>query len=170
MLKKIAKIKNGDLLVDFYIYECNVCETEIEECHPHHNGGNDYHLCLDCSFKQGKVTSRQYLDLAGMSIDSINAGIDPNGEIKLWWGRNPIPPWEREPRQQRNSPEYKKWRDDVFQRDGYTCQTCGVRGGTLNAHHVKAFADHPELRLALSNGVTLCVGCHRERHRVEGYS
>ena len=64
----------------------------------------------------------------------------------------------------RKSPEYKKWIQDVFARDDYTCQKCGRRGVKLNAHHVFPFANFPECRLETWNGVTLCVKCHKELH------
>lgn len=62
----------------------------------------------------------------------------------------------------RASEEYKQWRLSVFQRDEYTCQSCGQVGGKLNADHIKQFAFHPELRLDVSNGRTLCVECHKK--------
>jgi hypothetical protein len=65
----------------------------------------------------------------------------------------------------RNSTDYSKWRTAVFERDNYTCQGCKQRGGRLNAHHKKSFAKHPELRLDVSNGITLCKSCHTEEHR-----
>ncbi len=62
----------------------------------------------------------------------------------------------------RRSPEYKNWRKKVFERDDYTCQECGKRGGNLHADHIKPFALHVELRFELSNGRTLCIPCHRK--------
>lgn len=66
----------------------------------------------------------------------------------------------------RGTLEYKTWRTSVFERDEFTCQDCGARSGELNAHHIKKFKIYPELRYTLKNGVTLCVLCHRDRHRV----
>ena len=67
----------------------------------------------------------------------------------------------------RNSMEYRDWRKAVYERDGYTCQICGKRGGNLNAHHIKHFAQYPELRMDITNGITLCYDCHRAVHRGE---
>ena len=58
--------------------------------------------------------------------------------------------------------EYRSWRRNVFERDDYTCQICGKRGGELNADHIKSFALYPELRFDLSNGRALCIPCHRK--------
>lgn len=61
----------------------------------------------------------------------------------------------------RKTKQARDWRKAVYERDDYTCQFCGVRGGRLNADHIKRFADYPELRYELSNGRTLCVDCHK---------
>lgn len=66
----------------------------------------------------------------------------------------------------RKSLEYKTWRRSVFERDKYACQHCGDnKGGNLQAHHLKGFAEFPELRFDLDNGLTLCEDCHTELHR-----
>lgn len=77
-------------------------------------------------------------------------------------------------RQIRNCLNYRQWRDFVFQRDNYTCQICGQRGGELNADHIEAFSDifyrndiktFEEALLCyelwnINNGRTLCKCCH----------
>lgn len=68
----------------------------------------------------------------------------------------------------RTSPKAREWAKAIFQRDNFTCQKCGVRGNTLNAHHIKDFANHTELRFDINNGITLCEKCHREHHKFKG--
>lgn len=73
--------------------------------------------------------------------------------------------------------KYRQWRSDIFTRDDFTCQECGRRGGTLNAHHAPdSFAfileinDITTLEQALNceelwninNGRTLCERCHNK--------
>lgn len=60
----------------------------------------------------------------------------------------------------RHRREYKNWRTAIYERDDYTCQCCGKRGGKLNAHHINQFSDYPEIRYDVNNGITLCVECH----------
>jgi len=67
-----------------------------------------------------------------------------------------------ENRRRRNLKEYRDWRKKVFERDNYTCVICLVRGGYLEADHIKPWSLFPELRLRLENGRTLCRSCHKK--------
>ena len=67
-------------------------------------------------------------------------------------------------RKEMNTPEYKEWRKQVFERDNYTCQKCGDHGKVINAHHSKSWKDHIESRYNVSNGITLCNKHHLEIH------
>lgn len=64
----------------------------------------------------------------------------------------------------RNSAEMHQWRRSVFNRDGYKCTHC-LSTKNLQAHHVKPFADYPDLRFDIKNGMTLCKKCHTEEHK-----
>lgn len=61
----------------------------------------------------------------------------------------------------RRSPMYMKWVKAIYSRDDYTCQMCGAIDKCLNANHIKRFADFPDLRFEVTNGITLCEDCHK---------
>lgn len=84
-----------------------------------------------------------------------------SGEFHWHWQGGKTPQNQRE----RSSGRYAAWRTAVFKRDGFKCQVCGRVGGTLNAHHIKPWADNPALRFDVKNGVTLCKDCHNRVHR-----
>ena len=68
----------------------------------------------------------------------------------------------------RKSIQSRLWRESVFSRDNWTCQKYGIKGGELHPHHIKNFAQFPELRFAIDNGVTLSEKAHREFHKKYG--
>jgi len=49
---------------------------------------------------------------------------------------------------------------DVLERDDYTCQLCGIRGGDLQVDHIQEWSKYVELRFDINNCRTLCVECH----------
>lgn len=55
---------------------------------------------------------------------------------------------------------YRDWRNAVFSRDNWTCQICNVRGGYLEADHIKPWCVFPDLRYDVDNGRTVCKPCH----------
>ena len=66
-----------------------------------------------------------------------------------------------------NNPKYKEWRMNVFARDGFKCRIANKDcSGTLQAHHILRWAEYPELRYDITNGITLCVG-HHPRKKAE---
>lgn len=68
----------------------------------------------------------------------------------------------------RNSYEMKLWKKAVYERDNFTCQKYGIKGGRLIAHHINNFAEFPELRFAIDNGITLSEKAHKEFHKKYG--
>lgn len=82
----------------------------------------------------------------------------------------------------RRMSEYFKWRSNVFERDNWSCQTCGFRGGYVTAHHIQSFAsilrefnimNQEEARVCvklwdINNGVTLCENCHKLTDNYKG--
>lgn len=99
---------------------------------------------------------KKKLSLAKLGKPSPTKGIKRpqcSGE-KHWRWKGDVP------RNKHNGGLYKEWRTKVFERDDYTCQECGIRGGYLYAHHIEPWAKNKDLRFELSNGVTLCKQCH----------
>jgi hypothetical protein len=68
----------------------------------------------------------------------------------------------------RHSLEYTLWRESIFARDNWTCQKTKIKGGKLVAHHIKNFANYPELRFAIDNGITFSEKVHLEFHKKYG--
>ena len=73
----------------------------------------------------------------------------------------------------RNGIEFRLWREAVFARDNWICQKCKTKSKSgkrvcLHPHHILNFAQYPELRFAIDNGITLCKKCHMEFHKKYG--
>lgn len=72
-----------------------------------------------------------------------------------------------------------EWRKEVKKRDNYACQNCGItqkelsKQGShqikhrLHAHHIKSWADFPESRFDITNGITYCHPCHLKAENKE---
>ena len=84
-------------------------------------------------------------------IEEINEVI----KIVHWYENNGI----GETAKKRNNYECRQWRMRVLERDGI-CQMCGS-AENLIVHHIKSFSKHQKLRTEMSNGITLCDGCHK---------
>lgn len=73
-----------------------------------------------------------------------------------------------ENRKIRTSLEIKLWRKACMERDDFTDQNTGIKGGYLVVHHINNFADFPELRTSISNGITLSKKSHLDFHNRYG--
>lgn len=76
-------------------------------------------------------------------------------------------------RVERATGTYVNWRNSVYEKDNYTCQCCGKKNGfgetiKFNAHHINNWADYPELRYDVDNGITMCKECHNKFHSIYG--
>jgi hypothetical protein len=69
----------------------------------------------------------------------------------------------------RESLEYKLWRSACLERDNFTCQKYGTKGGYLVVHHINNFAEQIQLRFAIDNGITLSKQAHLEFHTKYGF-
>lgn len=65
----------------------------------------------------------------------------------------------------------QNWSHLVKLRDDFTCQICGRKSflnfskHRLEAHHIKPRSTNPHLRCDITNGISLCSGCHSNIHR-----
>lgn len=82
----------------------------------------------------------------------------------------------------RSSYKYRQWRDDVFTKDEWICQKCGLKGVYFEPHHInplyKLISEFNIKTLDdallcseiwnINNGITLCSKCHSETDSYRG--
>lgn len=109
--------------------------------------------------RKGVKLSLKQCEKMSKYLKGINKG------EKQWNWKGGITPIQK---RIRLSLQYKLWRESVFVRDNWTCQKTGEKGGKLHPHHIKNFAQFPELRFAIDNGITLSEKSHKEFHKLYG--
>ena len=87
----------------------------------------------------------------------------------MWYGKKPDPFYK--------SNAWARARRAALERDLWLCQDCMAarrrgemvkpRAATV-VHHIKPVEMYPELRLELSNLISLCESCHNKRHPEKG--
>ena len=153
-------VKNGETYSKIDKFICDGCQCEIYESDRFFKD-NETHLCIECAYVRGEISDNNYLNSVGFYSKSFGVEII-DGKPFIYTGKKPS---ERKNKDYRANKKYKEWRKAVFERDRYTCQHCFEKGGNLNAHHIKTFKDYIELRYEVSNGLTLCLECHRKVHK-----
>lgn len=90
---------------------------------------------------------------------------DYSGENRywLWKGTDYLPPITRK----RNQRKHRVWSKAVLERDGNICTNCKNTHHRLHAHHIVALKDclNFPLEFDISNGITLCPKCHKQKHK-----
>lgn len=132
-----------------------------------------------CANKHNARMSQRPQVLAPLCL--CGCGGRPIKATSLWVsGHNPRTPpparrgpanplWRGGAKRPHDSTEYREWRLKIFDRDDYTCQGCRRRCGAgvkviLNAHHIVPISVDKTKAFDLSNGLTLCLECHRNQH------
>lgn len=87
----------------------------------------------------------------------VNMGINRRGE-KAWNWNGGI---TSEKKLLRASPQWREWRKQVFERDGYRCMDCGDNS-YLEPHHIIPLRVDMGKIFNINNGITLCRECHKK--------
>lgn len=101
----------------------------------------------------------------GLSIGEALKTLCDYGLIKRNENSIVILPFWKDDRD-RNDPRYRRWRESVFERDGYKCKICGSNKN-IQAHHIIPWSqtrNNKGLRYDIDNGITLCRKCHLKAH------
>lgn len=143
-----------------YIKTCEFCQREYTANYKNHLKSR---FCsLSCSAKsrpefifsmKGKTTSEK-------QKQSIKSGADH----PRWIEDRTI---SMEKHRLRGTSEWSEWRKSVFERDNYTCCECGIKGGTLEPHHIIPLRTDITKVFEIDNGITLCRPCHVKTIRKE---
>ena len=62
----------------------------------------------------------------------------------------------------RNDSRVRMWTKKVLSKG--KCETCGSEND-LEAHHIISWAEYPQGRIDVKNGICLCHECHTEEHK-----
>ena len=153
----------GKLITKSRIYKTNFCSRK---CFATYRTGRNWNNLIPWNKSKKKVYGESTLELMRKAKIGIRPSISTRKKMSKAHSGDKCNFWmggiNKEHDKIRKCIEYRLWRESVFSRDNFTCQRCGIRGTTLHAHHIKSFSKYPTLRVALDNGITLCVECHKK--------
>lgn len=137
---------------------CAVCEKLIQ-VYPSRTHGNNLRRCCsaECRSIWRKQTHHRYW--LGKRMEAISGSNHWNyKQDRTLLAR----------RDERNDGVYVAWRRGVWTRDKWTCRIDNIFcSGRIEAHHILAWKEYPELRYEINNGITLCHAHHPTRRAEE---
>lgn len=80
----------------------------------------------------------------------------PSDFVKILLSDDALYPFDR------NDPRVREWTNKVVSKG--KCEKCDSKD-RLEAHHIIKWADYPQGRIDVNNGMCLCHDCHTEEHR-----
>lgn len=128
-------------------------------------GRTTYDIAREFGINRATVT--RHLRLAGIQVRSQRDSLRLSGGVAK--GNNPAWKGGITPERQRlyKTHQWKALIKEIYKRDNYQCQRCGtykIKGVRFHAHHIKSWADYPQLRFEPTNLITLCNTCHTWVH------
>ena len=123
-------------------------------------GGEREKICLGCGIKIVWQPKKPYSVFKAQKFCSKDCA-DKNG-LRYRGAEH----WRFNPEKiARDMVKQARWSKLILNRDNFTCQDCGKRGGDLHAHHIIPYIEDTEKRWELENGKTLCVKCHYKTYK-----
>jgi len=138
----------GKKLSTYLCKRCDSCIRKFNKGENHYNwkGGwkNKLPDCIDCGKQLSTYNNKKCSEHKGLRGEN-----SPN-----WKGGNT----------KLNKLERNKFMETmqklIFERDDYTCQLCGQKGGYLQVDHIQSWAEYVKLRFSMDNCRTVCRSCH----------
>ena len=105
---------------------------------------------------QNKIKGFEQEFIKFAALERINYEADLDDELETYFKRKRL--------YSKNVKEWNRLRKAVFERDHYTCQYCGKKGGILEVDHVIPFSKGGSDDM--SNLVTSCRKCNRQKNNM----
>lgn len=144
-----------DCGVEKYVPKCLLKENRrCKKCTILLNSNNE-----ERNKRIGDTLRQKYKDDAEFKRRVFAAKVVKRGKDHWNWKGGITPLTQRT----RTSEEANAWKLAVLHRDNYACRVCQSKDN-LHAHHINSWAEFPEDRYILENGLTLCHSCHTQYH------